>query len=490
MNFSRRLKSCSKGSPKTKFRTSAIVTPKSIVESDKLKFEARIAKRELYGEDYIQAVNSTRPLVPLFSTMSHVQTCNNVLGYCKNLSDGFYVGKIGSSSTALIGPHGIGKTTILKSYVNFSPLMFNNIFPIYINYSNISGNSILQNHSLIELVIEHFQQHHTQRYRISQNDDLHFCLNELLIKDQKRALIIIDEVDKLYEVGNVKYRPKTLKTLGELAGIGDDGSGLISTLLCSSSSRLPSLISASGKTEPNTVKEFPLLSDAPNLNESKFRATRIYCASSTDLNTPRLILGTNCSVSELRLVTFIVGSNPREIERLCSEIRVNSDRTLDKFLVEKSLEANKILNTTIAGKLWRKLLDEMYLKNKLLLSSLQTNECVDFTKVEQIEWENEFRPLNRQTIDKVWVDLCSENQDIESSNEAKLHWMCWLYDRGYLLIQNIDHASPDEVYLSSLLALMRSRISEPVWKNVVSQFNNKIKPVLRKAFAQASILSL
>jgi len=104
-----------------------------------------------------------------------------------------------------------------------------------------------------------------------------------------RIVIIIDELDQLYmQPTTHTYSQNLHRVLTETGYLGEQKSGFILTFLCGSSTRLYQLVTAVKDDE--SIKVFPMLASAPNLNHGKFRLLRIYSSLPTDLGTACRIL--------------------------------------------------------------------------------------------------------------------------------------------------------------------------------------------------------
>jgi hypothetical protein len=76
----------------------------------------------------------------------------------------------------------------------------------------------------------------------------------------------MDEMEEVYRsLNNSPERRNRLYMMGDLKWLGNKKTGRFAVHLCGSSSSCPLLITCHASKE-----EFPLLSDAPNLNETKY----------------------------------------------------------------------------------------------------------------------------------------------------------------------------------------------------------------------------
>ena len=188
----------------------------------------------------------------VYETPSHKKLYDLLCNLAHNLHSGRYIGQCGLSSGTIVGPRGIGKTTTFVTFVNLCQVFYPNVIPVYVNYSRVLSNKRLMNFSLLELVLDELKQLGlaTESPTNDEKDDIVFHLTALLERENKYVLLIVDEVDKFYEVNpNQKNNDvrKLIETFGELSGIGDDRSGRVATLLCGSSGVLPLLVNANAK---------------------------------------------------------------------------------------------------------------------------------------------------------------------------------------------------------------------------------------------------
>lgn len=191
-------------------------------------------------------------------------------------------------------------------------------------------------------------------------DDIFYALCNSLEKCDKRVILLIDELDKFYEVSPDYYHwyPTLTKTQGRLAKIGDDRCSIFAAILCGSSAHISTLVSANGKDDPAFVKDFPLVKISINLNGTKFRTRRIYSTTPVELSTVSNILFqaepvTTANIKIVRSVAFITGGVAREIKRLAKipEGHSKDEAFMTTFHVEEVTMAKKTLSSP-AGKFW------------------------------------------------------------------------------------------------------------------------------------------
>jgi len=85
------------------------------------------------------------------------------------------------------------------------------------------------------------------------------------------VLLILDELEKLYQQQD---KARAIKVLTDLDKLAQQSSGW-AVLVCGSSGALPRLIAKNKGVTFSLTSKYPILSDAPDLNDHKFRLTRL-----------------------------------------------------------------------------------------------------------------------------------------------------------------------------------------------------------------------
>ena len=190
---------------------------------------------------------------------------------------------------------GIGKSTTFQAFTDVCSVVFPSVVPIYITCLNLNAEHPLATHALYRTILNNLQ---SRGYIQFDEADEGKTTQELLFAKLEhypgvhlRIVIIIDELDQLY-MRNPRDEPdmcrQLLRTLSEIGYLGEQKSGFILTFLCGSSTRLYQLVTAVKDDE--SIKIFPVLASAPNLNPTKFCLLRIYSSLPTDLDTACRIL--------------------------------------------------------------------------------------------------------------------------------------------------------------------------------------------------------
>ena len=297
-----------------------------------------------------------------YRTESHVQIYRFLASVMNQLQHNEYKDCRGLNSHTLIGRRGIGKTATLTNISLAGQLLFPKIIPIYISYLGIQNDPFLQQHTVMEVVEMVLNE---QGIPVDTLGGRFVNIMEALFEADKHVLLIVDEIDKLYQVCPNGWSDNLIKSLGELASIGDNDSGRFAAILCGSSSRISLLVNANGKKDEVTVNEFPLVATSPNLNGNKFRVRRILTNPPTDITVAAYILESGLvntkNKAMCKAVTFITGGVTREIQRLQSERR---DET---FFTSLHVESNPKALATLSSpgpEIWNNILALLFEKNK------------------------------------------------------------------------------------------------------------------------------
>lgn len=190
------------------------------------------------------------------------------------LAGGFFVDNNGAHARLLQGPAGIGKSTMLRAFTRVCQALHHSVIPIYIDVSKLAE---LADGGKMDIMVVVADQLRRRGIAIAPDGDIFSPLSvrvtEALAATASarggvplRVLLLVDEIDELYRTpaGDVN----ALSCLGNLAYLGDRATGLWSVLLCGSNAATWDLITCNA-TEAMRA-EFPLLYDAPNLNEQKY----------------------------------------------------------------------------------------------------------------------------------------------------------------------------------------------------------------------------
>ena len=368
----------------------------------------------------------------LFSTDVHMHLYHKMASTAQMLSDLRYVGRGDLSSSTILGPKGIGKSTMLRTFAATIPAIAPNIIPIYISYENKE----LLKYPITDIIVSALSDVGIMVY----TPTITSIAKELSIQN-KFVMLFIDETDKLYEQKPNLFnrlfpnRSPFVNTITDLAAIGSNPSGRFATFLCGSSGMLMELVTANAKSNDDAVKLFPSLPFAVNLNESKFREHRIYYGSPIKLDTVSVILGLPSELSSeqkrfVRLVAFIAGCTARSIGRIAgphrSGIAVGGNDLLD-MIVHNKHTARNTWHIKNAGEVYKLVMEKLLFHNRDILNPIL--DTAEGSKILNVIcdtcWESTFSPLNKDDLDEIAATL---DLKYDSLYTLLMH----LYDRDWL----------------------------------------------------------
>lgn len=351
------------------------------------------------------------------------------------------------ASSVIVGPRGIGKTTALRTCGAAVRTLFPNVIPIYIDFSRRDTYHL----SLNELIADALASHGIV---VSPN---HPSLPAALEAAEKYALLLIDELNSLYEhplawTHKLWHSPQ-VRTLLQLAELGDSRDGRFATVLCGSSAMLMALVSASAKTSDDAQRLFPQLATAVNLNDSKFRAHRLRCGAATDVERVGHMLGCTGSaaawstreLATVRTIAFAAGNTASAINQLVSSATAGSVPTAEALLTAHSPSRQRKLVLNGSQQVWQAVMLRLWYKNQSIMSSLLADRhgSLDVKTVQATDWSSHFLPVNAAALSEISCRLLM-------SDEQMYYRLIDLHDRGWL---SFDY-SPEYVYPRSLWQLL------------------------------------
>ena len=375
-----------------------------------------------------------------YRTHAHEQLYEILLRKAQSLVANHYMGTRGVSSAVIVGAKGIGKTTVLSSFVNLCPLFEPKIVPVYVTMNHIgTKDHPLAKNTLAENVINQVVKqgipvpsHGVERVR-----ELLMALAEA----DKHLLLLVDELDQLYRLDPASSIGEcALQTLWELAFLGDQNSGRASTLICGSSAMLPLLI-----TRNTDDPTFPLLSRAPSLNGTKYNTKCISASPPTDLAAVASIAGLDLAqhLPAVRQLAFVAGATASDVERMFLETEHNS--LSQSTLPEESLMGYKTLHNENRGEIRQVLLNKLCEKNKGLLLKLLRDKKIDTQAVRTTSWETDFKPLLFAEARECCKSLGPAVQD------NTLTHLLHLSDRSWIMLDGALNSAPERIYPFTLL---------------------------------------
>lgn len=393
----------------------------------------------------------TTPPVHLYNTNAHLTFTNFLLHHMGTLNRGSFPVN-GTHARTIVGPKGIGVSTLLRQLVTAAEVIFPNVISMYVSHERPRGDELmvtLGRHLVGRGIIDSSTMEDAIR-----TDTLDDVVLDSLMSKGKRLLLVVDEMDHLYRLDHTKSPEEAraaFRTLGSLALLGSVGGPVSAVLLCGTSVVLPLLITTNATRDDHLRKEYPGVVGAPNLNGTKYSELRVYAGLPTDLATAQIVcehiranIGLPCDISIARLALFTAGGSPRLLEKGASTGAVSPDDHHASPAMSSSI--------TLCGPtsdLHMAIVDELQQLNKDLLRSLQDHKGrVDAALVSTVQWETQLRPLTWKAVWRLWRQV---NTDSKGLTEAGLQSeVLRLVDRGYLTLD----MSSREVYPPAVSALL------------------------------------
>lgn len=171
-----------------------------------------------------------------------------------------------ASNLLMTAPH-VDRTATLQAFVRHGSYLLSgseqtNLFPVYISYKNAYHNERKEMPSLTQSV--------KNVLPFPQNSEL----TETMYNNEIFMPIIVDHLEDLFRMKPTQGEAydNAITTLHDLCYLGDQASGRFYTLICGSSRALKSFVNCDAKRDEKMRKEFPLLCDSPELDDTKYGA--------------------------------------------------------------------------------------------------------------------------------------------------------------------------------------------------------------------------
>jgi hypothetical protein len=400
----------------------------------------------------------------MYDTPAHRVLLTSVHKKCELLANNRFVDKNGVQCRMIQGPKGVGKSTILEKYVELCTSYHPKVIPIYLSFdslyekfhdtNNLEERTVgvfMHDKLTSEFGLEIVSSHDKKEY-------LGESIARALTEADKYVLLIVDEFEEVYRTSDTNPdRKNRLHILGDLNWLGNQKTGRFAIFLCGSSSSCPLLVTCHASKD-----EFPLLSDAPHLNGSKYRTLRLPVSPFTDFNVISTVVkdyyrvsdevwnsvGAKCDVHELlKLIAFGVGAVPRSVDSLCTDLDENESEVFSGLGPNAHLSGARWYHST-STPLYRRLIERMRNKNSNVEKMITRNDSpgdVDLDLVMTTPWETKFSPLTYDDIFMVWDRLCEEDEifsKYRSDVEKLQHSLLELCDKGQITYTAVQQGMP------------------------------------------------
>lgn len=365
------------------------------------------------------------------------------------LSKGEFLGERGTSCKTVIGCKGLGKTTALRNFLRAASVLFPSVVLLYITCEGTSdefwGMPIV---ATIETVLKQ-----KLEYAFSAPDfgDCDYAPLERVLEEKgKRLFLIIDEFDMLYQQDPVT-KPSVTKTIAQLASIGNSESGLISVILSGSSAMLESLIRTNATSAMR--EEFPALKGAVNLNGTKYQTFRAPSSHPLDAESMKSIietLGRSSDPELLNFSLFAAGTNPRAVQ---SALKATA-QGLMSLDPNTNYSGQNTLRVPILRSLYDAIMGELVRTNESMLERMLQEEALDLEWIASGDWVEQFEPLSFEDVELLWESLDRPKLDDTKEDHYDLAYCLFhLFDRGWIVLDGVEHSHPKHVYPGTVMAL-------------------------------------
>lgn len=409
-------------------------------------------------------------LPPQYDTSPKIDIMSMITTKVISLLNGDYEYSRGENSTLLLGAKGIGKTTTLLSISITLSLLSEKLVPIYIQYVSDEYrvktpscliSEALKSRGLIDQTIERIDE-----------------ITQILIKHDLRVLLIVDELDQLYQTESTK--DCALETLSQLAHLGSDASGRYCIIGCGSSSALPLLITKHAVHIPSLVLEYPLVEKSPNLNGSKFISHKLGIGMMTNDELDIILkdkLGDgNIEEKDRSLFRLFAGPNLRTIGNISRSLklsnkgnRINNIKAISEYIEPYSKKDSRALETKDCfGVLINNTYNLLLEKNRTIIEGTKEMDLDDLLN---IDWKNMIS-LNRKDLE----DIIKRTK--ESDTNVRLEDYFKLVDSNWFIADEVL----DELYPQTPFHMVweNARPSPNKGKLLVNKLSNSIKERIEK----------
>lgn len=421
--------------------------------------------------------------VDLFDTPAHRELSNLIITHAARLHANDFVNSNGSHARLILGPKGVGKSTMLRASAQALEAAFPSVIPIYVTCKAMGSSWHGMNRSCLMDIIANTL--HTRGLAIDLTDpNKPSAIKKALLAANKRVLLMVDEIDELYRCTPEEDTFKTAgHSLHDLAFLGDDPSGLFGVFVCGSSTACPLLIAK--KLTADAALEFPRYKGAPHLNSTKFSSVRITAPIPTDLNIVQHILERGCGDriednTIVRLIAFTAGARARRVVECYKTMR--SGQRAGQDPVRWTLETwSPSSHETFPASLinhypfYSNLIATMREYNDALDEELVRFGALQVSQVMHVDWEKKFKPLPWSEVVKVWqethVDDEAKARDVRALQAAVMA----LCDKDLLLYTSIHHGNPRHLYPSTMIQVFANNCTV----DEMTTFANSVLPIVK-----------
>jgi hypothetical protein len=401
----------------------------------------------------------------LFATPSHVEGLSHLIECTRQLTTLNLSGQNGTTSSSLLGAKGTGKTTVLQSFVELSPVWYPNLLPVYISFAHPKTKSV----PLAETLCELLRKEHGLQLQSNDIDDLLVLLSKM----QLRLLLVVDELDVLYrEVPGSENGKAAYQTLNQLVYIGTQDSGCMWTVVCGGSPLLYRLISL--RLDDMLRSIYPLSVGAPDLNNTKYTPFRLPSSLPNDLDAVASILTPSGQSSDnrevWRLTAFMVGTTSRKVQLFAQNKNIKNAYSIG------GLAENEAINDIPGMEAFvNRILDELSTTNSQFFSQFAPDGRLDFEAVKSLEWESQtFRPVAYQRIVEIFgeVQTAGQLRHIDSVSVV-LSTAC---ENSYL----VAHEGGQLIYPFCFSQVAKRRMTAPQVEQARSYLHSTVMPHIRR----------
>jgi hypothetical protein len=413
---------------------------------------------------------ASKPTQVIFQTPVHRALTKGLVVHASMLSEGAFVGTNGMHARTIVGPKGVGKTTVLRQFVHVCEAAFPNVVPVYVSCNDMAA-SPLSHQSILRVVAGVLQ----DRGIISGETiaGATFMLYQAVVTALRAAgkfvLLVVDELDELYRVApsDAGLWGCALVSLANLSSIGNFVTGRFCVMVCGSSAVLPLLVTCNGMSVQSIRTDFPRLTGAPNLNGTKFKVLRLPSVLPNDLATVRTMVA-GCDAlpgvgkvgidGVARLALFLSGATPRAAMSALQHSFASGTASVSTAVWAETAPA--LDGRT--GAFHAAVLSELREKNAKLLRRVTDAGEVLPERVAKEDWESDLYPLSWVELQGVWYRVCNaykygsgKSVVADGENAAALQAEIFkLCDRGYLTYATIQNGRPEGVYPACAMQLL------------------------------------